>query len=354
MIGRMFSSRGLRGRILHKVLHKQHNRIYNYDASTEYGTFTPCSEEAALQFLRMAHFDEGGRIFTYVITLDGMMRFTETGKEFGIDLLSKHTMHSDVAVYIACAGEFFIRRLAHPVHHHKRHNSDNHDNGGNDGNDDENAEASSSATPNQPPHPNSSAPNDEHPNASKSTPDNDHPDASKSTPEDQPSPNPSGTAPPTHPPHHPVGGPPGSPPPPNPALYQLIIDNDSGTYRPDASILSDLQSFLSRNLPGLEVTAMHCADDRLAEMKKAQREAKKREGKGVVRMVMDRSPSCSSASSAASSLGRMELANGGGHGGGGGVEEEEDGGPSRSKRERVFDVVSEPRRWKEMLGQQAG
>ena len=51
-----------------------------------------------LQFLKMVHYDQGGRIFTYVITLDGLFRFTETGKEFGIDLLSKHTMHSDVNV----------------------------------------------------------------------------------------------------------------------------------------------------------------------------------------------------------------------------------------------------------------
>ncbi|EAQ83115.1 hypothetical protein CHGG_10933 [Chaetomium globosum CBS 148.51] len=124
MIGRMFSSTGLRGRILNKVLHKQHERIYNFDSSTEYGSFPPCSDEASLQFLRMAHFDEGGRIFTYVLTLDGMLRFTETGKEFGIDMLSKHTMHSDVATYIACSGEFFIRRLAHPVDgHHSRPSS---------------------------------------------------------------------------------------------------------------------------------------------------------------------------------------------------------------------------------------
>ena len=59
----------------------------------------------------MVHYDEGGRIFTYVLTLDGLLRFTETGKEFGIDLLSKHTMHSDVNIYIACSGEFFVRRL---------------------------------------------------------------------------------------------------------------------------------------------------------------------------------------------------------------------------------------------------
>lgn len=57
-----------------------------------------------LQFLDMVHYDTGGRLFTYVITLDGMFRFTETGKEFGIDLLSKHTMHSDVQVSLTAVG----------------------------------------------------------------------------------------------------------------------------------------------------------------------------------------------------------------------------------------------------------
>lgn len=110
----MFSKAGLRGRVLNKALHHQHARVYNFSNSTEYGDVKPRSEEAALQFLKMAHYDEGGRIFTYVLTTDGLLRFTETGKEFGIDMLSKHTMHSDVAIYIACSGEFFIRRLAHP------------------------------------------------------------------------------------------------------------------------------------------------------------------------------------------------------------------------------------------------
>jgi len=45
-------------------------------------------------------YDQGGRIFTYVLTLDTKWRFTETGMEFGIDMLSKHTMHSDVSQYI--------------------------------------------------------------------------------------------------------------------------------------------------------------------------------------------------------------------------------------------------------------
>lgn len=114
VIGKLFKNKGVRGKILNRALHHQHRRLYSFRSDTEFGTFGPCTEEASLQFLRMVHFDQGGRVFTYVITLDGMMRFTETGKEFGIDLLSKHTMHSDAAVYIACSGEFMIRRLKKP------------------------------------------------------------------------------------------------------------------------------------------------------------------------------------------------------------------------------------------------
>ncbi|AEO67869.1 uncharacterized protein THITE_2078678 [Thermothielavioides terrestris NRRL 8126] len=312
MIGRMFSSRGLRGRILHKVLHKQHNRIYNFDASTEYGTFAPCSEAATLQFLRMAHFDEGGRIFTYVLTLDGMMRFTETGKEFGIDLLSKHTMHSDVAVYVACAGEFFIRRLARP------------------------------------------------PNSSTNKPHHPHTPSTHTHPPPEP-PDPTANHPPTHPPHQPAGGPPSAPPPPNPRLYQLIIDNDSGTYRPDAAVLPDLRGFLARNLPGLDVAALHCADPRLADLKRAQREAKRRAaGGGVAVALGKKKKKRRAASSAESRLGRMEAeaeeegARGGTGAAGAGAAAAAGGGAAvRSKRERVFDVVSEPGRWREALGLRA-
>ncbi|KAK4112373.1 hypothetical protein N656DRAFT_688106, partial [Canariomyces notabilis] len=295
MIGRMFSSQGVRGRILNKVLHKQHNRIYNYDSSTEYGSFPPCSQEASLQFLKMAHFDEGGRIFTYVITLDGMMRFTETGKEFGVDLLSKHTMHSDVATYVACAGEFLIRRrLAHPVHNDRSHSHNTHHEADHGGEDSE----GSSGPLNQRTHP----------------PEPELPD-----------------------------GPPSSPPPRDPSLYQLVIDNDSGTYRPDESTLLDLQQFLQRNFPGLHVLALDCADERLAEMKRAQREAKKRESGGqLVRMVLNRSPSGSSFSSSDESrLGDLE--------GGAAREEEEEREGMRSKKERAFDVLQDPGRWRDVL-----
>lgn len=228
IIGSMFSSKGIRGKILNTALHKQHNRVYNYDQSTEWGSFEPCSDAATLALLRLAHFDEGGRLFTYVLTLDGLFRFTETGKEFGIDLLSKHTMHSNVETYIACSGEFFIRRLERP-------------------------DASDDPEPNEKVHP------------------------------DEPIP----------------GGPPNESPPPDPRYYQLVIDNDSGTYRPDKSILPKLKEFFEKNFPNLGVIAMHWEEDELQKLKEAQRSVKKTEGR-MVNVVMNRS--VSSISSAESEL----------------------------------------------------
>ena len=107
----MFTGKSLRGWLLNRALHHQHARIYSYNSSTVYGSFPGPSKDLALQFLDLVHYDQGGRVFTYVLTLDGQLRFTETGKQFGIDLLSKHTMHSDVSIYIAFSGEFFVRRL---------------------------------------------------------------------------------------------------------------------------------------------------------------------------------------------------------------------------------------------------
>ncbi|KAF7549599.1 hypothetical protein G7Z17_g6261 [Cylindrodendrum hubeiense] len=260
IIASMYFSTGLRGKILNKALHKQHSRIYNFNRSTEYGDFDACSEDAALQFLKLAHFDEGGRIFTYVLTLDGILRFTETGKEFGVDMLSKHTMHSDVATYIACSGEFFIRRLKHPV------SSDN-------------------------PH-----------------------TKEKAHPSDEIS-----------------GGPPKEDPPPNPAYYQLIIDNDSGTYRPDKSILSDLKSYLEHNFPGLGIIAMHWEDQELQDLKQAQRTVKKKEGR-MINVVMNMSQS--SISSAESALDHREA----------GWEQGQ-----KSKREAAFEALEDPSKMKDAV-----
>ena len=110
----MFTGKSFRGWLLNRALHHQHGRIYNFDRTTVHGSVPAPCKELTLKFLDLVHYDQGSRIFTYVLTLDGQWRFTETGKQFGIDLLSKHTMHSDVSIYIAYSGEFFIRRLRSP------------------------------------------------------------------------------------------------------------------------------------------------------------------------------------------------------------------------------------------------
>ena len=218
----MFTSHSLRGRILNRALHHQHSRVYNYDRTTVYGSFPSPSKDMTLQFLDLVHYDQGGRIYTYVLTLDGQWRFTETGKEFGIDLLSKHTMHSDVSIYIAFSGEFFIRRLKSPW----------------------------------------------------------------KDPEEQE----------THPPVEISGGPPEGSPPKDPAYYQLIIDNDSGTYRPNAELLPQLKEFMHRNLPGLKIMTLDCTSDKdkMDKMKNEQRERRKAEGEHRTYIQGDASSSISS------------------------------------------------------------
>ena len=222
-IAGMFTSTSLKGRILNRALHHQHSRVYNYDRTTVYGSFPSPCKDMTLQFLDLVHYDKGGRIYTYVITLDGQWRFTETGKEFGIDMLSKHTMHSDVDAYIAFSGEFFIRRLK---------------------------------TPHKP-----------------------------GSPDDQP----------THPPTDIEGGPPIEEGPKDPAYYSLIIDNDSGTYRPSAKLLPQLKHFMEHNFPSIKIVTLDCNGDKekMDKWKGEQRERKKAEGKGHV-VIQDDGSSISS------------------------------------------------------------
>ena len=222
----MFTAKGFRGFILSKALHHQHTRVYNFDRETAFESFPEPCKEFTQKFLELVHHDQGGRIFTYVLTLDGLFRFTETGKEFGIDMLSKHTMHSDVAAYIAFSGEFFIRRLKHP---HKKPPEA----GGN----------------NQ-----------------------------------------------SHPPDEISGGPPKDEPVKDPSYYELIIDNDSGTYRPNAQLLPQLKAFFKSNFPDLHIVTLDCQGDaeKMEKMKKEQRERKKQEGDHIVYKQVSRSSSMSS------------------------------------------------------------
>jgi hypothetical protein len=219
----MFTAKGVRGFILSKALHHQHARVYNFDGATEFKVFPEPCKDFTIKFLELVHFDKGGRIFTYVLTLDALFRFTETGKEFGIDMLSKHTMHSDVAAYVAFSGEFFIRRLKHP----------------------------------------------------------------KTASQDQA----------THPPSDISGGPPSDDTlHKDPAYYELVIDNDSGTYRPNAKLLPELKSFFESNFPGLHIRTLDSQGDaeKMGKMKDEQRERKKQEGDHVVYTQISRNSSMSS------------------------------------------------------------
>ncbi|ORY11202.1 hypothetical protein BCR34DRAFT_484413 [Clohesyomyces aquaticus] len=234
----MFTSKGVKGYILSKALHHQHARVYNFDANTEYEVFPKPCQALTQKFLDLVHWDQGGRIFTYVLTLDSLFRFTETGKEFGIDMLSKHTMHSDVSVYIAFSGEFFIRRLKHK-------NRDPPEAGGQNE---------------------------------------------------------------SHPPDEISGGPPKSEPKKDPSYYELVIDNDSGTYRPNAKLLPELKAFFERNFPGLHIITLDSQGDaeKMSKMKEEQRERKKTEGEHIVFTQISRTSSMSS--SDVEELDRMEAA----------------------------------------------
>lgn len=231
----MFTSHSLRGRILNRALHHQHARIYNFDRSTMNGIFwEPCPELTKL-FLDFIDHGRGGRIFTYVLTLDGQLRFTETGKEFGIDLLSKHTMHSDVSIYIAYSGEFFVR--PRKKHHRLR----------------ESITSLSSSRPRS--------------SASGMEPESEEPEeASKDDDEC--------------------------------TVYELIIDNDSGTYRPNAEKLPLLREYLSKNFPGLHITTLDCQKDekRMSRLKQ-QRRAEKQRARGNIIYTQQVNDSSSSLSS---------------------------------------------------------
>lgn len=273
----MFSKSGIRGRILNKALHHQHSHIYNFDRSTIFGCISQPSTEMTLRFLEMVHFAQGGRLFTYVLTLDSQFRFTETGKEFGIDLLSKHTMHSDVSIYIACSGEFFVRRYG--------------------------GDSSSPSRPTPARRTSSIRPTPTR--SSSSRPDAiSHPSSSSKEP------------------------------PQDPSQYELVIDNDSGTYRPNKEFLPQLRDFFETNFPGLHIQALACDDENLVQMKKAQKENKKKE---PARVYMQRSASDAGSSISSSDEEALEAR------AGGGKKQRRAMGGAGGKLEQGLRVVAEPK-----------
>ena len=199
----MFTKSGIKGRLLNRALHKQYATIYGYGKNTEWGSVEPPGGQGdarrtlAEQFLRMTSFGTQGRVFTYIITLDGEMRFTETGEEFVIELLSKHSMHADGAKEIAFSGEFFVRLM-------------------------------------------------EARDAQSRVEERDNPVDAR---QDE-----------------------------NPKHYELVIDNDSGTYRPRKELLPILEEFLADddNLGGLgRILTMDGFDKTLEKWKEEQKERKR-------------------------------------------------------------------------------
>lgn len=169
-----YTKSGLRGRLLNRALKRQYRTIYSYDRATEYGISSP--DSLAKTFLDLTGWELGGRLYTYIVTVDAEWRFTETGSEFGIQMLSKHTMHSCVSIHVGFAGEFFVRAK--------------------------------------------------------------HPDR-------------------------------GKPRPGHVDDYELVIDNDSGTYRPPKEKIPDFSEFLEKNLKGMSVVVKDAFEDGHQEEKKA-------------------------------------------------------------------------------------
>jgi hypothetical protein len=290
LISWIFNAKGIRGWILAKALHMQHRRIYCYDITTKYGLVrTPPAIEkieaggeggqevddydefaASKQFLEMVHWDEkpkpdipGGRLYTYVITLQGEWRFTETGPEFTVDFLSKHSMHSDVSREVAFAGEFFVRRRR----------------GRGGMKYSETKEKSEQIDPEKSNNKSESTKEEEVEFEEPGTETNDEKTITeeKGKKEDGEMNGSTDDLRISDKPAHKTGR------SRDPRHFVLIIDNDSGTYRPDKKTLPSLQKYLERNLPGLKVRAMACDDEKLKKWKEEQKprkaviKAKKRE-----------------------------------------------------------------------------
>lgn len=152
--------------------------------------------------MELVDYGEGGFIFTYVLNLDGLLRFTETSKTSKIKFLSRHIVLSDVNASIAYSGEFFVRRLPQSIKNFDNPQQKAHSNNNND---------------------------------------NILSDQTKDA-----------------------------------CDYQLIIDNESGTYKPKGTLLPFLKQFFNENFPGLDIEILNYSDEKLSKMKDEQRQRKEK------------------------------------------------------------------------------
>lgn len=245
----MMYSSGIRGTLIRRALRSQHDTIYGYDARTIIGSAPP--EDAAARFLEMtdAASEADSKQFTYAITVDGCFHFTRTGKQFAINHLSKHAMHSNTAQEVVYSGEFFFARDQADDHH---------------GNTDakvqtiiKDKELVNQIRRGTERIKDYAKQQREHVRArdkikiktksmfhkQESQAETDQSDPKMHTDEHK----------------HKVSD------------FTLVIDNSSGTFMPDAKNLPDLKSFLESNFPGLKIKAMAQDDPELEELKKTRK-----------------------------------------------------------------------------------
>lgn len=110
----------------------------------------------------------------------------------------------------------------------------------------------------------------------------------------------------------------------DPSAYELVIDNDSGTYRPNKDLLPLLQAFLASNFVGLHVTVKASDDDAYQDEKKKRHEDRT-EASGGVRYYESESDLSSAASDAESE------------------DDPDDVQPFRGTREKAWDVLVDPK-----------
>ncbi|ORY84789.1 hypothetical protein BCR37DRAFT_251546 [Protomyces lactucae-debilis] len=280
----MMYSSGVRGKLIRRALQSQHAAIYGFDARTIVGSVDP--KDAAARFLEMTNAGSGVGIFTYAITGDGVMHFTQTGPRFAINHLSKHAMHSNAATEVVYSGEFFFLQkeesAANAQEHAYHQSSSQEDEDGSavmpqtivkdeslvlhirqgTANIQSMGEVDVMNSLSKRKHSKTLAETLKLPSKKKRE------EARQERINEALNKN--GQVRPGSSHKHEVSD------------FTLVIDNSSGTFMPDAAKLPDLKRFLEHNFEGLHIDALAQDDDRLKELK--EKRSKKDDGMGNLRL----------------------------------------------------------------------